>query len=172
MPRQRRRIKRDQQTSQLLEGGEGPTGPAGSFEGSPSEFTTEGGRGTNTPDRYGGPLREDDDSPNDRSDNTGGQGGFSTLGGGTYFGEGSSLDAPRHGDWNRRSDESIREEVCQALTRHPDLDVAGLEVHVEGGEVTLSGRVEDRDARWVAEEVVESVPGVSLVHNQVRVSVS
>jgi len=77
-------------------------------------------------------------------------------------GEGSYLDA-------LRSDESIRNEVCEALTRHPDLDASDLEVEIEAGEVTLSGRVEDRDARWLAEDIVEVVSGVSLVHNQLRV---
>ncbi|MBA2459556.1 MAG: BON domain-containing protein [Gemmatimonadales bacterium] len=76
-------------------------------------------------------------------------------------GEGSYLDA-------LRSDESIRDEVCESLTRHPDLDASDLEVEIEGGEVTLSGRVEDRDARWLAEDIVEMVSGVSLVHNQLR----
>ena len=69
----------------------------------------------------------------------------------------------------RRSDESIRDEARESLTRHPDLDASDLEVNVEGGEVTLSGRVEDRDARWLAEDIVEVVSGVSLVHNQLRV---
>jgi osmotically-inducible protein OsmY len=71
-------------------------------------------------------------------------------------------------DEKRRSDESIREEIRVSLSRRPGLDASGVEVEVEGGEVTLSGRVEDRDARWLAEDLVESVPGVSLVHNRLR----
>jgi osmotically-inducible protein OsmY len=67
-----------------------------------------------------------------------------------------------------RSDESIREEIRASLTRRPNFDASGVEVEVEGGEVTLTGRVEDRDARWLAEDLVESVPGVSLVHNRLR----
>ena len=73
---------------------------------------------------------------------------------------------------NRRSDESIREEICASLTRRSHLDASAVEVEVEGGEVTLTGHVEDRDARWLAEEVVESVPGVSLVHNRLRAATS
>jgi hyperosmotically inducible periplasmic protein len=72
---------------------------------------------------------------------------------------------------DRRSDESIREEIRASLTNRSDLDASAVEVEVEGGEVTLTGRVEDRDARWLAEELVESVPGVSLVHNRLRSSV-
>jgi osmotically-inducible protein OsmY len=67
-----------------------------------------------------------------------------------------------------RSDESIREEIRASLTRRSNFDASGVEVEVEGGEVTLTGRVEDRDARWLAEDLVESVPGVSLVHNRLR----
>jgi osmotically-inducible protein OsmY len=36
--------------------------------------------------------------------------------------------------------------------------------------VTLSGNVESRDARWLAEDLAESVPGVPAVHNRLRVA--
>jgi hypothetical protein len=109
------------------------------------------GRGTSAPDRYGGPFRRGDDR------------------------EGSSLDTSGlrvGGDRRRarRSDESIAEEIRESLARHPDLDATEVEVLVEGGEVTLTGRVEDRDARWLAEDIVDSVSGVSLVHNRLRVT--
>lgn len=74
----------------------------------------------------------------------------------------------RQPHFSRRSDDSIRDEIRELLARHPDLGDSQVEVHVEGGEVTLTGRVEDRDARWLAEDLVEPVPGVSLVHNQLR----
>ncbi len=80
------------------------------------------------------------------------------------------LLAADEGAGDRRSDESIREDICTTLTSRPDLDASGVEVEVEGGEVTLTGRVEDRDARWLAEDLVESIPGVSLVHNRLRAS--
>jgi osmotically-inducible protein OsmY len=69
----------------------------------------------------------------------------------------------------RRSDESIREEICESLTRHPDLNASDLQVQVEGGEVTLTGSVSDRDARWLAQGLVEAVSEVSLVHNRLKV---
>jgi hyperosmotically inducible periplasmic protein len=71
-------------------------------------------------------------------------------------------------DQERRSDESIRHEIRTFLSQRSGLDVSSVEVEVEGGEVTLSGSVEDRDARWLAEDLVESVPGVSLIHNRLR----
>jgi osmotically-inducible protein OsmY len=64
----------------------------------------------------------------------------------------------------RRSDENIREDVCEALTRHPEIDASDIDVRVENCEVTL-----DRLAKRLAEKIAESVPGVADVHNQVKV---
>lgn len=69
----------------------------------------------------------------------------------------------------RRSDESIHREVRAQLARHPDVDTSEIDVLVEAGEVTLQGTVEHRDARWLAEDVVRAVSGVSLVHNHLRI---
>ena len=43
---------------------------------------------------------------------------------------------------------------------------------VAGGEVTLTGTVDDRDARWLAEEITEEVSGVRAVFNEIRVAAS
>jgi osmotically-inducible protein OsmY len=45
-------------------------------------------------------------------------------------------------------------------------------VSVEGGEVTLTGTVDDRDAKWLAEEIAEEVSGVRAVFNELRVVAS
>jgi osmotically-inducible protein OsmY len=101
----RRTIKRDEDTSQLLERGEGPSAEEQIDPGteSPSEITTEGGPGGDASDRFGGPFPDRDDTLNPRSGGTGGEGGFSTLGGGVYPDEGSPDDAPSYGDWQRHS---------------------------------------------------------------------
>jgi osmotically-inducible protein OsmY len=70
----------------------------------------------------------------------------------------------------RRRDASIREELCESLTDSPDLDASDLDVTVQDGEITLTGTVEDRDARWLAEDLAESVSGVRAVHNRLRVA--
>jgi hypothetical protein len=70
----------------------------------------------------------------------------------------------------RRADATIYEDVCEGLKANPDLDAGDIEVSVEGGEVTLGGTVESRDARWLAEDLAESVPGVREVHNRLRVA--
>ena len=68
----------------------------------------------------------------------------------------------------RRSDERIREDVNEELTRHPDIDATEIEVLVENGEVTLVGAVEERRDKRLAEDIVERISGVNEVHNQLR----
>ena len=65
----------------------------------------------------------------------------------------------------QRSDERILEDVCERLTRHGQIDASDIEVHVKDGEVTLSGSVDDRAAKRMAEDVVDDVSGVKDVHN-------
>jgi osmotically-inducible protein OsmY len=170
----RRGIKREDDTSQLLERGEGPA--------------------------------------------TGGESGFSTLGGGVHPEEGSPDDAPKYGDWQRHSsgtdsgargqegliysgeetwgeeqfkterreeqgerprggsrpvrrrpDESLAREIHEVLTNDPELDATEIEVQVEGGAVTLLGKVVSSDAKLLAEELTESFPGVREVHNRLMI---
>jgi len=68
-----------------------------------------------------------------------------------------------------RSDERVRELVCEALTDDEYVDASHIEVSVKNGEVMLAGTVDDRDAKRRAEDCVERVPGVRDVHNQLRI---
>jgi hypothetical protein len=70
----------------------------------------------------------------------------------------------------KRSDERIREDVNERLTDHPELDASEIEVSVEDGIVTLSGTVDDRRDKRLAEDIAESVSGVQDVTNNIRVS--
>lgn len=72
--------------------------------------------------------------------------------------------------FHRRTDDKIREEIWELLTNHADLDASEVELHVEAGEVTLSGTVDSRDARWLAEDLVSSVSGVREVNNRLKVA--
>lgn len=79
---------------------------------------------------------------------------------------------PHHGKGPvgfQRSDERIREVVCEALTDHGDIDASHIEVSVKACEVTLSGTVDDRRTKRLAEDCVAALPGVKDVHNQLRV---
>jgi osmotically-inducible protein OsmY len=71
----------------------------------------------------------------------------------------------------RRSDERIREDVCEALTDDPHLDASTLEVEVKDGEVTISGSTGSRHDKRYAERIAEMVTGVRDVHNRLRIGV-
>jgi hypothetical protein len=70
----------------------------------------------------------------------------------------------------RRSDDRIREEICDVLTDDPGLDAFDVSVKVESGEVTLMGLVSTREQKRRAEEDAERVSGVRDVINQLRVN--
>lgn len=69
----------------------------------------------------------------------------------------------------KRSDDRISEDAHQRLTDDPWLDASNVNLSVSGGEVTLSGTVENREAKHRAERIVEDISGVSHVQNNLRV---
>jgi osmotically-inducible protein OsmY len=69
----------------------------------------------------------------------------------------------------KRADERIREDVCDRLTEHGDIDASDIEVKVQNGEVTLTGTVQEKRFKHMAERIVESLSGVQEVHNQLRI---
>jgi osmotically-inducible protein OsmY len=70
----------------------------------------------------------------------------------------------------QRSDDRVREDVCDRLEQDHDVDASEIEVKVSGGTVTLSGSVSDRSMKRRAEDLVESIQGVRDVENQIRVT--
>jgi hypothetical protein len=93
---------------------------------------------------------------------------------GSYYGPGQAWQVP--GPYTGRgprgfqySDERICENVCQHLTQHGWLDARDLEVSVNNGEVTLSGTVASRSDKRLAEDMADSVRGVTDVHNRLRI---
>jgi len=70
----------------------------------------------------------------------------------------------------RRSDERIQEDINDQLTQHGDIDATEIMVKVSSGVLTLTGTVEDRSAKRIAEDLAESVSGVQEVQNQLKVS--
>jgi hypothetical protein len=69
-----------------------------------------------------------------------------------------------------RTDDRIREDVCDRLSWNDEVDATEVIVRVTNGEVTLEGSVETRHMKRLAEDVAEEVAGVSDVHNQIRVT--
>lgn len=68
----------------------------------------------------------------------------------------------------QRSDERIREDVCERLM-DDGMNCGGLEVAVRSGIVELSGEVDQRSDKHRIEQVAANVSGVSDVNNQLRV---
>jgi len=69
----------------------------------------------------------------------------------------------------QRSDERIHEEVCEILTHHGEINASDMDVEVHNGEVFLRGFTDSGMIRRLTEEVVEGVPGVRDVRNELRV---
>lgn len=70
----------------------------------------------------------------------------------------------------QRSDERIKEDVCDRLSDDSFIDASDIEVKVEGNEVTLNGTVDSRTAKRRAEDLIENVSGVKNIQNNLRVS--
>jgi osmotically-inducible protein OsmY len=71
---------------------------------------------------------------------------------------------------HRRPGETLAQEIREILTHDPELNATEIEVEVEDGAVTLTGVVDGSDANLLAEELVETLPGVREVHNRLRVA--
>jgi len=69
----------------------------------------------------------------------------------------------------KRSDERVREDVSDRLAEQNQLDPSEIEVQVSNGDVTLTGQVNSRHEKWLAEEIADDVSGVNDVQNQLRV---
>jgi osmotically-inducible protein OsmY len=68
-----------------------------------------------------------------------------------------------------RSDERLREAICDRLTDDPRIDASEIEVDVKGQTVTLRGAVDDRRTKYAVEELVEGC-GAREIENQLRVT--
>jgi osmotically-inducible protein OsmY len=100
----------------------------------------------------------------------------SSLGGGMSSGSYGSQQQGRYSGRGpkgyQRSDERIKEDISEHLTHHGEIDASEIEIQVQNGEVTLTGTVDHRQAKRLAEDVAERVSGVRDVHNHIRVSSS
>ena len=70
----------------------------------------------------------------------------------------------------KRSDALIREIVCDVLCDNPELHASNIDVEVKDSEVILSGEVTEKYAKRLAEDLAESVTGVTNIQNRIRVS--
>lgn len=71
-----------------------------------------------------------------------------------------------------RSDSRIEEDINDRLTDYPYIDASDIEVKVENGDVILSGNVDTRYEKRLAEDITEDITGVKNVENRIRVESS
>jgi len=70
----------------------------------------------------------------------------------------------------KRSDDRISDDAHERLTDDTWLDASNISISVSGGEVTLSGTVDNREAKHRAERLVEDISGVNHVQNNLRIA--
>jgi hypothetical protein len=70
----------------------------------------------------------------------------------------------------QRSDELLKEIICEILTDDSLIDARNIEVEVASCEVTLRGAVEERQQKYAIEDRIADVAGVTEIHNYLSVS--
>ena len=68
-----------------------------------------------------------------------------------------------------RTDDRIKESICEALTDDEHLDASHIEVVVKNGDVILTGAVDERRDKRAAEDIAERQSGVKDIQNNLRV---
>jgi hypothetical protein len=129
----------------------------------PQQFDQRGGFGGGSDRPYGSSVYGGQTGRGFQQEPSGGRGGsdMSSSGRGPFTGKGPK--------GYKRSDDRIKEDVCECLTEHGDIDASDLDVQVREGEVTLSGTVSDRRQKRMVEDAVEQRMGVGHVQNNIRV---
>jgi osmotically-inducible protein OsmY len=69
----------------------------------------------------------------------------------------------------QKSDERLREDICEALIENIDIDASDIEVQVKSGEITLTGSVPDKWMKYSAEDVIENMSHVTDIQNDLYV---
>ena len=70
----------------------------------------------------------------------------------------------------RRSDERIREDLCDRLMRARHIDSSEVTVEVSGGKVLLEGTVPERRMKHAIEDIGANCLGVQDIDNRIRVA--
>ena len=69
----------------------------------------------------------------------------------------------------QRSDERIRDQICERLSYARGVDVSDVSVDVSDGVVSLTGTVRDRGQKYYIEDMADGTYGVKEVNNDIRV---
>lgn len=92
---------------------------------------------------------------------------------GTEFRSGHELAGPFRGKGPKgyvRSDERIKEDLCECLCAEPTIDASEIVVECVDGVVILSGFVEERWMKHRVEDMADACSGVKDVRNELSVS--
>lgn len=115
--------------------------------------------------RHYGDRRRSDDPERSWTTEHQYRGGYRTIAERMRMQAGNRGKGPRS---YKRSDDRILEDLNRRLYEDPFLDASDIETRVAGGEVTLIGTVEDREAKRRAEDIAELVSGVTHVENRLK----
>ncbi len=74
------------------------------------------------------------------------------------------------GDGRGEAGRLVRERISQAYRRNADLESSGIKISVDGGKVTLSGKVKAWNERRTAENAAWAIPSVTEVIDNLVVS--
>jgi hypothetical protein len=69
----------------------------------------------------------------------------------------------------KRSDERVKEDICERLMQSGHIDSSEVTIEVTQGLVVIEGTVPDRRMKYAIEDIAEAALGVNDVDNRVRV---
>ncbi len=152
-----------QQQGQKWNSGNRPYQPQGDYYGAAEYRTATGQYSDMNRSEY-----RNQQGPSQWAQTGGSRGGtFDERGyGGSYGSRNFSGKGPKG---YRRSSDRIREEVCDLLTDHSQLDASQIEVSVDDGVVKLSGDIDSRHSKRLAENCCDQVRGVRDVRNELSI---
>jgi hypothetical protein len=87
---------------------------------------------------------------------------------GDYAGEGAGLHRGKGPKGYQRSDDRLKEMICERLRDDPHIDPSDVTINVQGGKITLDGTVDSRQTKNNIEDIAEQF-GVQEVQNNLRV---
>jgi len=122
--------------------------------------------------RSGGRVSEYGYFEGDRSERYGGhQRGYGQQSGTGHGNRRFDEDYSGRGPKNySRSDQRIKEDICDELESDPECNAEEIEIEVKDGNVTLSGTVPSRHMKHRAEDIADGTRGVKDIENRIRVT--
>ena len=155
-------------------GRSGGYGPHGGGYGSQSSYASHGGYGS-PGQRWQSGYEGEGES---RSQGYGTHAGYGSHGGYGPRGEAhwpqsswaqQGARVKRGPKGYKRSDERIREDLCERLMESAFIDSSEVTVEVNAGKVVIDGTVPDRRMKHAIEDMAVATSGVSDVENKIRV---